>query len=312
MKSRALLEKADLSLSDLQTDGGYLVAEQAKKFMEILINESRLLKMITFRPMNSPKMRIEGFRFGDWVLQPGVSGQALTVGDRVKPDMHKVELDAQLFRAEVRLSDEVLEDQIERGQFKNSVMNALAKALSRDVERVVILGDTASATPVLAVLDGIIKQATTNVVTVSPIAAIAKQHLTDAIKTMPSEFIVNKKSMRFFTSVDAETDWRNLLAERATTVGDKFLEQDAPTLVSGVPLVDIPLFPENLGGGTNETVILLCDPKNIHVGMLRNIRIVTKDHPESGEIGIYASTRFDVKYAYEPAVVKVEGIKVSA
>lgn len=310
-RSRALLEKADLSLSDLQTDGGYLLAEQAMKFMQILIQESRLLKMVTFRPMNSPKMRIEGFRFGDWVLKPGVSGQALATGDRVKPDMHKVELDAQLFRAEVRLSDEVLEDQIERGQFKNSVMTALAAAMSRDVERVVINGDITSATPVLAVLDGLLVQATTNVVPVVPSAAIAKQHLTDALKTMPSEFIVNKKQMRFFTSVDAETDWRNLLAERATTVGDKFLEQDAPTLFSGVPVVDIPLFPENLGVGANETVILLCDPKNIHVGMLRNIRITTKDHPESGEIGIYASTRFDVKFAYEPAVVKVTGITVA-
>lgn len=312
MKSRALLEKADLSLSDLQTDGGYLQAEQAIKFMRILINESRLLKMVTFRPMNSPKMRIEGFRFDDWVLKPGVTGQALTEADRSKPSMHKVELDAQLFRAEVRLSDEVLEDQIERGQFKQSVMQELAKAMSRDVERVVINGDTASATPVLAVLDGIIKQATTNVVAVSPSAVISKQYLTDALKTMPSEFIVNKKALRYMTSVDAETDWRNSLAERATTVGDKFLEQDAPTLYSGIPIVDIPLFPENLGAGTNETVIILTDPKNIHVGMLRNIRITTQDRPESGEIAIYASTRFDVKFAYEPAAVKVTGIKVAA
>lgn len=310
-RSRSLLEKADLELTDLQTDGGYLVDEQGIKFIEILIKESRLLKMVTFKTMKSPKMLIESFRFEDWVLQPGTPGQALAEAQRSKPKTYKAELDAQLFRAAVRLSDEVLEDQIERGQFKNSVMSALAKAMSRDMERVVISGDKTSAVPTLAVLDGILVQATTNVVAVSPIESISKEHLTDALKTMPSEFVVDKKAMRFFTSMKAETDWRNLLQERATTVGDKFLEQDAPTLYSGIPIVDIPLFPENLGGG-KETVILFTDPKNITVGMLRNIRIRTKEFPEDGEIGIYADTRFDVKFAFEPAVVKVTGIQVSA
>lgn len=311
-RSRSLLEKADLELTDLQTDGGYLVDEQAVKFIEILIKESRLLKMVMFKTMKSPKMLIESFRFEDWVLQPGTPGQALAEAQRSKPKTYKAELDAELFRAAVRLSDEVIEDQIERGQFKNSVMRALAKAMSRDMERVVISGDKTSAHPTLAQLDGILVQATSNVVAVSPIESISKEHLVDALKTMPSEFVVDKKALRYFTSMKAETDYRNLLSERADTVGAKYIVEDAPVLHSGIPIVDIPLFPENLGTGTNESVILLTDPKNITVGMQRNIRIRTKEFPEDGEIGIYADTRFDVKFAFEPAVVKVTGIQVSA
>ena len=60
------------------------------------------------------------------------------------------------------------------------------------------------------------------------------------LKSMPSEFLRNKKQMRFFTSVDSEIDYRDLLAERATVVGDKFLEQDAPVAYSGVLVVDVP------------------------------------------------------------------------
>lgn len=314
-KNRALLEKADLALSDIIADGGYLEPQQAKKFIKLLIDESRLLKMVTFRTMDSPKLLIEGTRFGSMVLKPGVSGEALTEADRSKPDFTKVELDAQLFKGEVRIPDEVFEDIIEGGQFKNTIMQMLAERVALDVETVVVRGDTAvvpaAGEEALAVLDGVIKQAVTNVVAVAPKATIAKQHLTDAIKTLPKEYMRNKKSMRFFTSVDAEVDWRNLLAERATTVGDKFLEQDAPTLFSGVPIVDIPVFPENLGGGTDETVIIFCDPKNIHVGFHRNIKIRTQEDIVAGEIIIVPTVRFDVKFAHEPAVVKVTGIEVA-
>lgn len=309
-RNRALLEKADLAIADLIADGGYLEPEQSKKFFRILIEESRLLKMITFRPMNAPKLLLEGTRFGSMILRPGTPGQALAVGDRSKPDLHKVELDTSLFKGEVRLNDEVLEDIIENGNFKQTVMQMMAERISVDMETVVVQGDTGSADPTLAVLDGIIKQAATNVVAGGGIA-INKQMLTDAIKTMPKEFLRNKRSMRFLTSVDAEVDWRNLLAERATTVGDKFLEQDAPTLFSGVPLVDIPVFPENLGLGTDETVILFCDPKNVVVGVQRNVRIETDKDITSGEFIIVATLRFDVKYQYEPAVVKVTGVTIS-
>jgi hypothetical protein len=41
---------------------------------------------------------------------------ALSDADRAKPDVSFLELDAQLFKAEVHLSDEVLEDNIERGE----------------------------------------------------------------------------------------------------------------------------------------------------------------------------------------------------
>jgi hypothetical protein len=73
----------------------------------------------------------------------------------------------------------------------------------------------------------------------------------------------------------------------------------------------VPLFPENLGTGSNCTNILLTDPKNINIGVWRNIRIETDKDISEGVLIIVATLRFDVKYAEETAVVKAINTKVA-
>lgn len=311
LDNRTILEKADLALADLTTGGGLLQPAQAQKFIRILIDESVILKQGTVVPMKSPKQLIEKIRFAGRVLRAGAEAAALPAGDRAKPDLSQVELDAQLFKAEVRLNNEVLEDSIERGQLRQTIMQLIAEAISRDIDEVVIRGDTTSADPFLAKLDGILKQATSNLVDAQN-QTTNKGVFRDMLKSMPSAFQRNKRDMRFFTSVDSEIDYRDSLAERATVVGDKFLEQDEPVAYSGVPVVDVPLFPENLGAGGNTTNVLLTDPKNIHIGIWRNIRVETDKLVSEGVLIIVATLRFDVKYAEETAVVKAINVKVGA
>ncbi|MEY4225950.1 MAG: hypothetical protein RL190_707, partial [Actinomycetota bacterium] len=208
-----------------------------------------------------------------------------------------------------RLSDEVLEDSIERGELRQTIMEMMAEAISRDMEDVLINGDTLSADPFLAVMDGVLKQATSNVVDAGG-NPISKNLLRDVLKTVPSEHLRDKKAMRFLTSVDADLDYRNTLAERATAVGDRLLEGDTPVLYSGVPLQPIPLFPETLGATGDQTSLLLCNPKNIHVGIWRNIRIESARDISEGTLKIVATLRFDVKFAEEPGVAKAINVQL--
>ena len=311
LDNRTVLEKADLALADLTTGGGLLQPAQAQKFIRILIDESRILKQGTVVPMKSPKQLIEKIRFGGRILRAGSEAAALPAGDRSKPDLSQVELDAQLFKAEVRLNNEVLEDSIERGQLRQTIMQLMAEAISRDIDEVIIRGDTTSPDPFLAKLNGLLKQATSNIVDAQT-QSTNKGIFRDMLKSMPSAFLRNKREMRFFTSVDSEIDYRDSLAERATVVGDKFLEQDEPVAYSGVPVVDVPLFPENLGAGNNTTNVLLTDPKNVNIGIWRNIRVETDKLVSEGVLIIVATLRFDVKYAEETAVVKAINVKVGA
>jgi hypothetical protein len=311
LDNRTVLEKADLALADLTAGGGLLQPAQAQKFIRILIDESVILKQGTVVPMKSPKQLIEKIRFGGRILRAGSEAAAVPAGDRSKPDLSQVELDAQLFKAEVRLNNEVLEDSIERGQLRQTIMQLMAEAISRDIDEVIIRGDTTSGDPFLAKLNGILKQATSNIVDAQN-QSTNKGIFRDMLKSMPSAFLRNKREMRFFTSVDSEIDYRDSLAERATVVGDKFLEQDEPVAYSGVPVVDVPLFPENLGPSNNATSILLTDPKNINIGIWRNIRVETDKLVSEGVLIIVATLRFDVKFAEESAVVKAINVKVGA
>jgi len=308
--NRSIIEKADLAVSDLISGGGYLQPAQAAKFIRLLIKESSVMNMASVKPMKAPKELIEKIRFGSRVLRAGTEAVALPVADRVKPDLTKTELDAKLFKAETRISYEALEDSIERGQLKNTIMQELGKAVARDMDEVIVNGDTASADTFLAQLDGLLKQTTSNV-TDALIAPLDKDILRDMLKAMPSEWLRDKKAMRFITSVDALLDYRNTLADRETVAGDRWLTEDVPIMYSGVPLVDAPLFPENLGAGSNETNVLLSDPKNIQVGIWRQIRLETQKDAPAGVLIIVATLRFDVKWVEETAAVKCIKVKVA-
>lgn len=311
MKSnRTLLEKADLKLADLISDGGYLQPAQAKKFLRLAIDEAVVMRIATVVPMKSHKQQIDKIRFGSRILRAGEEARALTEAERAKPDLSQVELDAQLFKAEVRLNNEVLEDSIEQGVFRQTVMELMAERIALDMDEVIWNGDTASTDPFLAKFNGVRKQVASNLVDAAG-AKLNKTVLRDSLKTLPSEYLRDKKRMRFMTSVDAEIDYRDGLAERATVVGDRFLETDAPVMYSGVPMISVPVSPENLGGGNDSSEVIFTDPKNIQVGIWRRVRFETDKDISAGVLIIVATMRFDTKMAEEEAAVKIQNVLVA-
>jgi HK97 family phage major capsid protein len=277
--------------------------------MRLLIKQSVLMQLATVVPMASPKHQLSKIKFGSRILRPGQEATALAPADRARPDLSFLELDAKLFKAEVHLSDEVLEDNIERGELRQTILEMIAEAAGRDMEEVVINGDTASADPFLATMDGLLKQATSHVVDAAGVA-INKNLLRDLLKSLPSEYLRDKKQMAYLTSVDAELDYRNTLADRATVGGDRFIEEDTPALYSGVPVKAVPLFPENLGAANNRTIALLCNPKNVHVGIWRQIRLESFRDVSAGVLRVVATLRFDAKFAEEPGVAKLINIQL--
>ena len=312
--NKSLLRKAELSLDDLLTDGGLLVPEQGSKFIRILIKRARLMPWVDAQTMRSPKKELNKLRFAGRVLRPGQPGVALTEAERSKPDLGRVTLDSKLFKAEVRLNNEVLEDSIERGNLKNTVMQEFSKAVSRDIEDIMINGDTASPETFYNTLDGVLKQAVSNIVIAGGVN-LNKETLRDMIKARPSEFLVDKTKMKYLTSVDAEIDYRDSLSNRATATGDRALGSGTGEVkvgYSGIDVEQIPLFPETLGADTDETEVLFLDPKNIALGFQRQIRLEVDKDISAGELIMVMTMRWDVKYVEETAVVRATGIKVGS
>lgn len=302
-ENRTLLRKAEVAIGDF-TSAGLLQPAQTDQFIRLAIKQPVLLKQITVTPMKSYKEERDKMRFANRVLRAGSEATALPSAVWAKPVLSMFMLDAQLFKAEVRLSDEVLEDQIERGVFRQTLMEELSKAIGRDMEWVTINGDTTSADPVLAKLDGVLKQLTSWQVNAAS-GKLTKIILRDMLRMMPDEFAV-QAGLAYFTNRQARIDYRDSLADRATGLGDVMLQTSDKAQYSDIPIHAVPEFPVD---GSSNTNLVLLDPENIHLGVLRQIRLKVDEDISAGVVIIVCTVRFDVKVAEELAAVKCINLK---
>lgn len=307
MNNRTVLQKAELAVADMAGDGGLLLPAQAHKFMTMLTQQSVLLPLVTMVPMQAPKQEFSKIGMGQRVMRPAKEATALTLDELARPDFGKIELDAKSFKAEVRITDESLEDNIEGPALQNRIRSLMADAIARDIEELAICGDTKSDDPFLATMDGVLVQARRHVVDARN-QPLSQGLLSQMLKTLPGPEKRNKKNMRFFTATNVEQDYRSRLAERATAVGDKFLEGESSILAFGVPIVPIPLMPEERGPSKDQSHALLCDPKNIFVGIWRKIRIESDRDISRGVIKVVVTMRFDVCLSEPKATVQAVGI----
>lgn len=306
MTNAEIIRKADMVLGDL-TAGGLLQPDQARRFLRLAIDRSVILPMASVPPMRRPSLLIDKIRFGSRILRAGTEAQAVPVGDRAKPDLSQVPLDTHLMRAEVRLSAEVLEDNIEQANFRDTLIELIAARVALDLEELIINGDTGSADPFLAQLDGLLTSVSTYVY--DHTSAVMDKTVTKAlIKLMPNEFIQDRSQMRIFYSQDADTDFRDSIADRNSNLGDDTFKGNRPIVVYGVPHVPASKFPEV--GTPRLTSAVFLDPKNINVGFWRQIQMEAEKDIRAGVLIIVVTLRMGMVLAEETAAVKAINIKV--
>lgn len=310
------VEKADLKIDDIITEGGFLNAEQTMELFEIEIKESVLLQLGTFKSMKSSEFEIPKMGFTGRVLRAAQEGVGLAEGERVRPALGQSKLSVKELIAEARIPYSALEDHVIDGTLLDEIRRLLGKAIARDIEFIGINGDTTGpqTTPneiALAQIDGFIKQAVTNVVNAGTVR-LAKSVLKQMAQTMPSEFFRQRRDLFYASAKNAVIDYGDSLASRATPLGDNTLLTRSDLEYSGMAVMDIPEFPETLGGGNDETVILLTQPKNMWIGQQRQVLMETDKDISTREWIVVVTVKFDVKYAHEPAVVKATSVLADA
>lgn len=312
------IKKADMAVSDLSGGGsGLLVAEQADTFYKVPILRSVFLPMVTVVKMNNPTQeapRANGMT-GARILRRGTSGQALNTAQRAKPNLlAPVTLTAKLLRGEVRIPDEVFEDNIERQAFANTIREMIGEEIAKDIEDLVLNGDTTSTDDLLSTFDGVIESISSNIVPAGGVY-LGKSTLRDVDLTVPKALRQPTSAMRYFTSHKGAIWYRDSQSNRQTGEGDSALvrgfDGDTYARYNGVPVMPVPLISDELGSGNDETVVVYCNPKDIVVGYQRQVTIKTKEMPESGEIAFYVTLRMDMQLKHEPLLVKATGVLVS-
>lgn len=269
-----IVQRADLALADLTSNGGILDAEHQDTFYRNILDEPTILREARGVQMGAPEWRLPKIGLGSRILHPasqtggaqdsGANGRYLPAAQRFKPDFGQVTMKSEEFIAEIHIHDEVLEDNLEKGNLTQTILQLMAERIALDLEELILLGDKASSDPYLAKLDGVLKLSSAHVVDAAD-AGISVGLFNDMKKALPTKYRRNLNTMRYYTAMDVESDYRVRVASRQTGAGDAMLTGGAPVPVLGVPLKGIALMPKENG--------LLINPQNIIWGVQRNVRI---------------------------------------
>lgn len=303
--NKSVVDKADIAVANLISDGGYLAVEQADAFIQNVQDQPTILNEARVVTMANPTMEINKIGFGSRVLKVApASGTALAASDRSAPTTSKVTLNSNELIAEILIPYDVLEDNIERGGLEDTIFDILSERVARDVEELIILGDTASSDTFLAVLDGLLEQSTSHVVdySLTPVSTIDVQPFKAGLKALPNKYQRDPDALRFFVSPDVQTEYAYQLGTRATMLGDARTTDAYNNMLRamGVPLRKAALMPD--------TKYLLTYPQNIIVGFHRKIMIESDRDIRARVLIIVLTLRVDVKFEEEDSVVKCVGL----
>lgn len=309
-----LIRKARHSVQDLADGAGFLLPTQARRFLRLSLPETSLLRMARLHPMQAPEEHVDKFRFSTRVMRAGTTGTSLTDTELATPQLSKQVLKAVLVKANIDLDLEVLEDQIEKEGYMQTIMDGLAPRIGLDWEELVVNGDTANAVdPYLCLLDGIYKQADSiiyNHLGAPPSLALWHKML----KLMPPEFQRVLPQTRFFSAWNIQHDWRANLAGRFGPIGDAALQSLQQVAAFGIPIVPVANVRDDLqfSGLPNHSEVLLTHPMNIVVGLYSGIRVFLDLDVKAGIWSIVIRFRTDTKLVEKTAAVKGRNVLAGA
>lgn len=301
---RDIANKADLTVSNLVSNGGYMQQEQVDTFLRMVKDQPTIMREARRVNMKSHTREVDKIGFTSRLLHKApASGTYLPEASRSKPTTGKVTLTTNKMIAEVHIDYETLEDNIERGNLEQVIMQEMAKQVALDLEELVILGDTGnSSDPYLGIQNGIIKQATSHIVTVS--GSMTKENFSLGLKDMPSKYLRDRSQFRWYVSHNNETDYRDALGNRETQLGDSLVEGFRGVFHHGIPVVPTALMPE--------ANAVLTRPDNIIWGVWRDIMIETDKDIRSQVFIIVLTLRAGMVLEEKDAIVLLKGLGTTA
>lgn len=287
MTNHEVVVKDALASADLKA-GGYLNPQQSEKFIRGILDQPTLLKSCRQVLITGESKKIEKIGFGQRIMRPAVENTALTADKYSKPDFGKVELLTKEAIAEVRISYDTLENNIEGQGLKNTIINLIQNRVALDLEELAINGDKDSSDPYLAMLDGWLKKSTAHVVDANG-AKVSAELFRGLIGSVPAKYRRVPEQWRIYTSHDIDLNWKTAIAARNTVAGDRFLLQNTNASALGYEIQPAAMFPVV----SSKSPALLTHPNNLIAGFTRKVQIETDKDISARQVIIVVTVKAD-------------------
>lgn len=306
------IEKRADADSTILTTGGALPTEVESEFLRIAQNATPLMEACRQVTMGAKQHKIPKLIFEDDVLRadPG-EGTQLGSGDRAAPTATDVTLNSKVVMAEVKLTDELLEDNVEREGFRTTILTLLAQRVGINVEKMALLSDTTIVDATLvangfAQQNGWLKLITSNVVNFSS-ADLTRAKLNAMLTSIALKFRQRPGYVYALEEYAGET-WRGIIGDRATALGDSAVTGEALPVCNGKKVIQVPNMPVT-AGTPNVSSALLTDPKNLVIGWQRGIRMEYDRRPRERATYLVCTMRLAFAVEHEPAACKGTNVK---
>jgi hypothetical protein len=307
------LARADIAISDLDTNGGLLQPEQANAFIDMILDEPTIVKQSRVVKMEKPEMWINRLGFGSRILRAarttgsanddGSNDRYVRKADRAAPTTSQIQLTSSEIIAEVRLPYELLEDNIEGQSVEAHIMRLIAQRAALDLEEWALWADTADADAYMALQDGWLKRATAHVAD-NLSAGMNPDLVADALLALPQKYLRYLPQMKGFISVANTIRYRQNVSQRQTGFGDSALQGAIPLVAHGLQLEGAPMLAADNIGATG----LVTFPKNLIFGIRREVSVETDRDIRSREYIIVLTLRAGLQIDDADALVKLENI----
>lgn len=278
--------------------------QQADRFIDLVIDSSRLLKNIRTRRINHPKGEINKLNLGNIVTEAASISPATTSS----PTDSTVKYDTEKARSAFDLVTDFVEDNLEGAGIRNTLLNMFSKRIAVDLELLAIEGDETIVIPgtveenLLGLNDGFIVLMNAGVPAAQKLdaqgTASSKQLFHDMKRKIPVRFRVSRPDYRWQCGPAVYDKWELDTSNRATSGGDAALEGNSQRTPFGIPLFEIPLMPEDLTYGTGVTdgsKMWLSPLANLIWFIQRDITIEWDRQPRADAWEVTIHTRSDIQ-----------------
>lgn len=330
--SNDILEKVVTTSTVGAGGGGLLAKEQADRFIDYMWDATTLAQDARTIRMRSDTVEIDKIGVGTKLVR--LATEATDDGSNAGATFTKVSLTTKKLRLDWELSTESLEDNIEEETLEDTIARLMATQAGNDIEDLMINGDTSLTGDALyKAFDGWRKLSLGGGrVVEGGGATVSKATFNAALKNLPRKYKARRNQLRFYTGSNLVQDYMyNLTAIgsggapediaagviRGNTVGPQGQGGGVYPFAFGVPIVEVPLFKEDLAGtysgaSGEHGYVELTFPNNRIAGVKREIVVHREFKPKKDTIEYTMYTRVGCTVENLDAYVVVKNVKVAS